>query len=234
MKKLIYVQENPEEGIQTATIKPVEYKLKSKDILYIKIISSNEKLYALFNNDAAAPNTNNTELSTYLNSYEVNDSGFVQLPVIGKIFIKDKTLEQARETLQQSAEKYLKDATIICKMLNFQVTVLGEVVKPGLYKVYDTKLNLFDAIGLAGDLSIYGNRKDIKIIRTNEDGTNSIIKVDLTKSKLINSPEYNLRPNDIVYVPVLRTKTLGFGTFPFATVLTAISTTVLVINILNK
>lgn len=233
LKKLLYLQG---ENIKKDTSKQntyTDYRLKSKDVVYIKILSANDKASVFFNVDASLPNSTSSELSVYINSYTINDSGYVFLPVIGKVFLIDKTVEEARMLLQTETEKYLKDGTVICKMVNFKVTILGEVNKPGLYKVYDNKISLFDAIGLAGDLTIFGNRKDVMIVRNNDDGSNTVIKIDITKQKLINSAEYMLKPNDLVYIPTLKTKTLGFGTFPFATVLSAITTFILVVNYLK-
>lgn len=231
LKKLHYLQKNAGEKADSLQVCiNAEYKLQVKDVLYIKILSTNEKSFAFFNADATTPNASNSDLSVYLSSYTINDSGFVYLPIIGKVSLAEKTVEQAREQLQVEAEKYLKDATVVCKMINFKVTILGEVNKPGLYKVYDTKINLFDAIGLAGDLTVFGNRKNVMIVRANDNGSNSVINVDITNRQLINSAGYMLKPNDIVYIPTLRTKTLGFGTFPFATALTAITTFILVLN----
>jgi polysaccharide biosynthesis/export protein len=231
LKDIHYLQQKSDGKVTADSLNvSAEYKLKAKDVVYIKILSTNEKAYVFFNADATAPNATSSDLSVYLNSYTINDSGFVFLPIIGKVLLAEKTVEQAREKLQIETEKYLKDATVICKMINFKITILGEVNKPGLYKVYDTKINLFDAIGLAGDLTVFGNRRTIMIVRANDDGSNSVINVDITNRKIINSAEYLLKPNDIVYIPALRTKTLGFGTFPFATVLTAITTFILVLN----
>lgn len=234
LKNIHYLQQKNNNNINTDSLSVFsEYKLKTKDVVYVKILSTNEKAFAFFNADATIPNSTNSDLSVYLNSYTINDSGFILLPIIGKVSLADKTVEQAREALQIEAEKYLKDATVICKMVNFKVTILGEVSRPGLYKIYDTKVNLFDAIGLAGDLTIYGNRKNIMIVRANEDGSNAVINVDITNRNMINTSEYMLQPNDIVYIPALKTKTLGFGTFPFGTVLSAVTTFILVLNYLK-
>ena len=205
------------------------YKIRPKDNLYIRIISIDEKSYSFFNGESSANVV--YEQSAYLNGYDVNDSGYVTIPVIGKVQVGGLTVYQIKDTIQKSVDQYLKGATIIVKLTNFKITVLGEVNRPGTFKTYDNSINVLEAIGLAGDLSVYGNRQKIMIIRQNEN--NKVYFVDITDRKIIYSNGFYLLPNDIIYVDALKAKAYGFNAFPFATLFSSITTLILLYKFLN-
>jgi polysaccharide biosynthesis/export protein len=226
-KRLRYLQDknNSKDSIAQNRVLNV-YKVRPKDNLYIKIISMDEKAYSFFNGESGTSNLG--ENAAFLNSYDVNDSGFVFIPVIGKIHVSGLSVNQIKDTIQRSIDQYLKGATIIVKLTNFKITVLGEVNHPGTFKAYDNSLNLLEAIGLAGDLTIYGNRQKIMIIR--QDENNKVYFVDITDRKIIYSKEFYLLPNDIIYVDALKAKAYGFNVFPFATIVASITTLILLFN----
>jgi polysaccharide export outer membrane protein len=188
-----------------------------------------EKAYSFFNGESSSNIV--YEQSAYLYSYEVSDSGFVTIPVIGKVYVSGLTVYQIKDTIQKSIDQYLKGATIIVKLTNFKITVLGEVNHPGTFKTYDNSINVLEAIGLAGDLTTYGNRQKIMIIRQNEN--NKVYFIDITDRKIIYSNEFYLLPNDIIYVDALKAKAYGFNVFPFATLLSGITTLILLFNYLK-
>ncbi|NTW33600.1 MAG: polysaccharide export protein, partial [Bacteroidetes bacterium] len=107
-----------------------------------------------------------------------------------------------------------------------------EVIRPGIYKVYNTKINILEALGMAGDLTIYGNRKDIMLIRQNLPGKYTFI--NLTDRNILNSNYFYLQPNDILYIKPNKSKFFGTIPFPFATVLSTITTLILVLNYVSK
>jgi polysaccharide biosynthesis/export protein len=224
-KRLRYLQDknNSKDSIAQNRILNA-YKVRPKDNLYIRVISVDEKTYSFFNGESS----NVSDQSTYLNSYDVNDSGYVTIPVIGKVQVGGLTLYQIKDTIQKSIDQYLKGASIIVKLTNFKITILGEVNHPGTYQVYNNSLTILDAIGLAGDLNIYGNRQKIMIIRQNEN--NKVYFVDITDRNIIYSKEFYLLPNDIVYVDPLKAKAYGFNVFPFATILSGITMLLVILN----
>jgi polysaccharide export outer membrane protein len=173
-----------------------------------------------------------SDLSAYLNSFDVDDSGFVNLPLMGKILVKDLGISECQKAIQEKVNLYLKNALVIVKLLNFNITVLGEVTKPGTYKVYNNQVTILEALGLAGDLTMYGNRKQILLIRQNN--PENTITIDLTDKKLLNSDYFYLQPNDVLYIKPNRSKLFGTNPFPFATVLSSITTLILVLNYLSK
>lgn len=211
-----------------------EYEIKTGDILHVRVLTLDDESYFLFNNEeqrltggGGARQQNN--ISIYLNGYAVSQEGDVQIPVVGKIPVAGLTLREATDTITSKIDMYSKGATVIVKLANFSVTVLGEVKKPGNFYIYDNRINLMDAIGLAGDLTDYGNRK-IKIARQTSEG---IIfgEVDITKRSSVSSEFFFLQPNDVVYVEPLYAKRFGFSQFPFSVLFSAITTTILLLNL---
>ncbi|HPX07207.1 MAG TPA: polysaccharide biosynthesis/export family protein, partial [Tenuifilaceae bacterium] len=114
-----------------------QYRLKEGDVLYVQILTRDPQVSSMFNNrglsGTAATNMYTNDASYYLFGYSVSDSGTVQLPVLGKLFIKDLTVEQARSLIQTETEKYLTDGLAVVKLLSYKITVLGEVKRPGVY-----------------------------------------------------------------------------------------------------
>jgi polysaccharide biosynthesis/export protein len=213
--------------------KSFEYKVKPKDVLYIKIIPIDQTAAISLNTDQGINNSMfSTEISAYLNSYDVNDSGFVKLPMVGEVELKDQTLTQCQNTIQTKVDVYLKNALVIVKLMNFKITVLGEVTKPGIFNVYNTHINLLEALGLAGDLTMNGNRKEILLVRQSAPG--KTVTLDITDKNIINSDYYYLMPDDVIYIKPNKAKFFGTNPFPFATVLSAITTLLLILNYLSK
>jgi polysaccharide export outer membrane protein len=208
-----------------------KYKLQSRDIIYIKVLSVDDKLSKFFNVEDNS-NMYSSNMGVYVNSFSVNDSGYIELPIAGKISVKGFTLEEARSIVQKSINEYLNQATVILKLVNFNISVLGEVTRPGNFLIMDEKVNIFQVLGMAGDLSIYGDREKVMLIRTTNEGTNTYY-IDLTDKNIINSEFFYLMPNDVIYVSTLKTKPWGFGTFPFGTILSAVTTFLLILNFMK-
>ena len=131
--------------------------------------------------------------------YLVDEQGEIDFPVIGKVKIAGLSPEETRVLLRERLSEYLKDPIINIRLRNFSVTVLGEVRKPGTYQVVGEKITVLEAIGLAGDLTIKGQRENVMIIR-DFDGTKVYTRMDLTKKEALSSPVYYLTQNDVVYV----------------------------------
>jgi polysaccharide export outer membrane protein len=189
-----------------------DYKLKSNDELYIKINSLDEVAANVFSNITQQPFSLDP-YSTSLLSYSVDKEGYLLLPVIGNIQVKGKTLSEVSLILRDSLNHILNQPVVSVKLVNRYVTVLGEVNNPGHYSFSQEKLSIFDAIGLAGDMTDYSNRNNVILIR-NENGENLRANLNLTNSEILASGLYYLRPNDIVYVKPLRHKFWGMR-FPF-------------------
>ncbi|WP_461453542.1 polysaccharide biosynthesis/export family protein [Mucilaginibacter sp.] len=147
--------------------------------------------------------------SQTVNGYLVDKSGYIEMPVLGKLKVQGLTTEQARNLIRDKASRFYKDPSVNVRFANFRITVLGEVVKPATYVVANEKITILDALGLAGDLTIYGRRDNLLLIRTYDDGRRETVRLDLTKSDVLNSPYYYLRQNDYIYVEPLKAKVVS-------------------------
>ena len=135
----------------------------------------------------------------FLNGFTLDSKGYIEIPTIGAIFLKGLTIEEAKDVIQKEADKYLNNSTIIVKHINFEITILGEVNRPGTYTVYKDNISILEALGLSGDLTDYANRKKIKLIRDE-----SIIYIDLTKTETLYSENFALKANDVLYIEPMR------------------------------
>ena len=208
-----------------------DYRLKPNDELYIQINSLDEAAANVFSN--IKQEYNSGSISPYgasLLSYSVDKEGYLLLPVVGKILVKDKTLSEVSVILKDSLNHVLNQPIVSVKLVNRYVSVLGEVTNPGHFPYAQDKLTIYDALGLAGDITDYGNRNKVILIR-NVNGENIRINVNLTNSEILASEYYNLRPNDIVYVKPLRNKFWGMRQFPFTILFSTLTTGLLIYNI---
>lgn len=228
-KKMLYLKEAEmlSQNISKEYVndRSVDYKLQPGDNLYIRFINSiDERGSAALTGDFSSTNRNymSSDASIYLQSYTLDEEGCIELPLTGKIELKNLTVDQAKDKLKTELDKFVNQTTIIVKLSNFNVTLLGEVTRPGLYKVYQSQINLFEAISLAGNMTNFAKKNAVKIIRQTDNGS-EIITVDMGQADILSSPYYYLKPNDIVYVEPLPIKQWGFTTFPYSTVLSITS-----------
>ena len=234
-KQLVYLQDKLDHGDELP-VSIDNYILKPNDILHIRVSTLDEDAHALFNMEEMRTMRTTTtaglgDLNLYIYGYSVSEAGMIQMPVVGEILVAGLSLDDARAAIQEQVEEYLIGATISVKLVNFSVTVLGEVRRPGNYYIFDNEFTIMDAIGLAGDLTDYGNR-NINIVRRTADGV-KFATLDITDRGAVTSDYYYLQPNDLVYVEPHTVKRLGFAQFPFAVLFSAISTTLLLINFLR-
>ena len=233
LKRIIYVQQknkNIKDTVLNTTIS--KYKLQSGDNLFITIKGTDEKLDQYFNISGRDVYPNYTELGAFLKSNVINDSGFVTIPIIGRFYLKGKTIVEATDLIQVEVDKYLIKGSVIIKLVNFKISVLGEVKKPGTFYANTDYLNVLQAIGLAGDLTDYGNRNKVKIIRTFTDST--VVKyIDITSDEVLENEFYILQPNDIIYIEPNKSKQFGTDPFPITTIISIITTGILVFNLLK-
>ena len=139
-------------------------------------------------------------LSGNVNGYLVDKNGVVILPLIGKVSVKGKTTDQVRDEIRNKAAEYYKEPVVNVRFANFKITVLGEVTRPSSYVMPNEKVTLLDAIGMAGDLTIYGKRENVMLIRDNQNGKKEFIRFNLNDSKTFLSPYFYLHQGDVIYV----------------------------------
>jgi len=138
--------------------------------------------------------------------YLVDKDGNVQMPVIGQVKLAGLTTVEARELLTRKATVFFKDPTVIVRNKNFKITVLGEVNKPATYIIPNEQVTILDALALAGDLTVYGKRENVLLLRKQDNGESTSVRINLNQSSLLKSPYFYLRQNDVLYVEPSRQK----------------------------
>ncbi|MFN8153396.1 MAG: polysaccharide biosynthesis/export family protein [Bacteroidia bacterium] len=180
-----------------------EYQIQSNDILSIYVSSLSPEASSFFNAIAPIERNEQTTNASYTTrtdiGYLVDGYGMIELPLVGKVKVGGLSTSAAKDTLTKRLEKFLQYPSVRIYIENFRVTILGEVYRPGVYTVTNEKITLPEAIGLAGDLNIFANRKEITLIRE-ENGEKKYITIDITKRDLFNAPYYYLHSGDIIYV----------------------------------
>jgi len=232
-KNLVYLHPGESDtGVYKAT--PPEYHIQQRDVLYIRIMSLNQEITEVINSTGEI-NTNQftNDASLFIYGYNVSDSGFVEIPVVGRVHVLGRTMEEARAEIADHAARYLKDATVTVKLISFKYSVMGAVKIPGVYQNYNNQLTVLEAISRAGDISDYGNRKKVMVIRPGNEGT-TIYRHDLTKADILNSEGFFLLPNDIVYVEPVKSYNFRVNLPVIGTFLSAVSTLILVLNYVDK
>jgi polysaccharide export outer membrane protein len=235
MKRMKYLQPSAKgESKSGEVFQTVEnkYLVQPSDNLYIRVNVLDEKTNSLFNSMAGGTTYGGqsfSDLSVYLYSYSVSDSGYIDFPVAGKIKVSGFTIDQVREQVQLSVDKYLRDTKVIVRLINFKISILGEVKNPGQFAIYQDEINLFDVISQAGDMTTYADRNHVQLIRKTSGGT-EVHYLDMTKKDFLNSPYYMLKPNDIIYIAPLNSRNFAFDQFPYVIVFSTITTTLLLLN----
>ncbi len=206
-KQLVYFP-NPEFNTQTPTLaynNRQTYRLQPRDVLSVRIKTLDPDTEKYFNVQPENGFVNFNPAGFYINGYSINSDGEITLPEVGRVQIDGLTLEEAEIKIQDAISGYVNNATILVKLVSFKIAVLGEVRNPGYFYIYNEQANVLEGLGLAGDLTDFGNRENITLIRQTDDG-NEVVLLNLKDPKLLASPYYYLQPNDVVYVQPLRAK----------------------------
>ena len=233
-KKIKYLQQEVQKGDSARTVfdnrKTADFRIQPGDNLYIKVnsaLTSTDNMFSIGSDDRSSNYYN--DIGIFLNSYRVSDSGFIDFPFVGKVYLKDLTIEQSQELIQAIVDDYLKGTTVIVRLAIFKITLLGEFNRPGEFSIYQNKFNIFDAISNAGDMTVFAKRDKIVLIRETKTGT-KVVNLNLNDISILESEYYTLMPNDIIYAPPIKGKNFAFREFPYSLVLASITTTLLLIN----
>lgn len=212
-KEISYFQDL-QPGVTELTITdPVEIKVRPKDKLSILINAQDQKLTNMFNlpivsQQIGQESTGSSGTSRGVSGYTVDTDGYINFPVLGKIKVEGMTREQIAEYLtgQLKEQELIKDPVVTVEFMNLGVSVLGEVNNPGRIKIERDNMTILDAISEAGDLTIYGKREKVLVLRQ-ENGRQRVYGVNLCSAEHIySSPVYYLQQNDVVYVEPNDTK----------------------------
>ena len=195
-----------------------EPKIKPDDLLSITVTSLNPEANLMFNRGTFPPVGTVTDFSTanrptniQNEGYLVNREGLIEFPVIGKVKVGGLTKEEAKNNLVEQLQEYLKDPTVNIRYLNYRITVIGEVNRPSTFTIPSEKINVLEALGMAGDMTAFGKRENVLIIRE-EEGVRTMTRVNLNKKEFLNSPYFYLQQNDVVYVEPDKLKQINAST----------------------
>lgn len=177
------------------------FKIQPADVLGITVTSIDEKTNSEFNPDVKVGGNNDNTA----NGYRVDPGGYITLPYIGRMKVAGLTTDEVERQMEAGLANVFTKVVVRVKVLNFKISVLGDVLKPDMYTVQNQHININEALSLAGDLNITAKRKTVLLIRE-QNGTRQYFTIDLTKKDLFNSPYYYLKNNDVIYVEPDRTK----------------------------
>lgn len=234
MKRIEYLQQQANKGDTARThftnMNLITYRIQAGDNLYIKVNSVMAVTENIFAEEGTKSSNNYySDAGIYLNSYLVNDEGYIDFPYVGSIYVKDLSVEEAKDLISGIVKDYIKESTVVVRLALFKIAALGEVSRPGQVSVYQNQLTIFDAIAMAGDMTPFARRDQVVILRETPEGVKTK-KVNLNDLSIFESDYYFIQPNDIIYVPPVKGKNFAFSQFPYALVFSTISTTLLLIN----
>lgn len=221
-------------------------RIMPKDVLTITVNTTDPEASAPFNLTVATPQSLSLRATSTsqaaLQSYIVDNEGNIEFPLIGTIHLEGLTKGEAEQVIHGKIKPFMNAAEnpiVTVRMINYKISVLGEVARPGMFTVANEKINILEALAQAGDLTIYGVRDRIKLIREDATGKKEIHVLNLNDANIINSPYYYLQQNDIVYVEPNKVKSQNSSvgsmtTLWFSATSILISLTSLLYNILHK
>ena len=206
-RDLEYIRSSKE--IKNAKANKQDYLLQQGDLISVQISTTTQQQHDFFNKE----NTSNSQLmiqNPYLYGYIINEEGNLDLPSLGKVKAAGFTLRELENVIKNIAVSYFESPVIKLNIINFEITILGEVNKPGTFRIIDPEVNILYALSLSGDMTQFGNRRKVKVIR-NENELNRVFYVDLTKKGVLNNSDFMLQPHDIIYVAPLNKKFYAFN-----------------------
>ncbi|WP_373056966.1 polysaccharide biosynthesis/export family protein [Zunongwangia sp. H14] len=177
--------------------------IQPNDILNIKVTSLNPEANIPFNRNSSG---NSEDASTSVNDgYLVDSNGYIDFPVVGGIEVAGLTKSAVKDKLTNLLSKYLGDPIISVRYANYRITVIGEVNHPSTFIIPSERISIIEALGMAGDLTVYGKRDNVLIIKESQ-GVRQAVRLNLNTKEVLNSPYYYLGPNDVVYVEPIKSK----------------------------
>ena len=185
--------------------------IRPKDLLTITVNTTDPEAAAPFNLTVqSAANSNLTQWVTQqaaLQQYLVDNQGNIDFPVLGELHLGGLSMNEAESMIREKLQPFLKETPIVTvRMVNYKISVLGEVAKPGTFIINNEKVNVLEALAMAGDMTIWGLRDNVKLVREEENGKRNIMVLDLNRADIVKSPYYHLQQNDILYVSPNKTK----------------------------
>ena len=200
-----------------------EYRIMPYDHLYISVISPDPQWSSIFN----------TVSEEDIDGYAVDNQGYVDIPFVGKVEVKGKSLNEVKDILKLTFSNYVKDASITVRLVNNHISIIGEVETAGRYLLTKDRINIFEALALAGDLSEYGNRKKVQLVRPTQYGP-VVKELSLSDQSIFTSEYYYVMPNDVVYVPPQRGRTFQMNVSIYMLVFSLLNTAAVVYTLVQS
>jgi len=183
-----------------------ELRIRQNDIVNVSMNSASPESDNLFSSNKKV----SADGSAKLEGYRVNKDGMIHLPLIGDFRVEGMTVEEANAAIETKLSQQVKNPVVDVQIINFKITVIGEVNKPSSFLITDEKVNVLEALGLAGDMTVYGKRERVLVIRSEGNGK-TIKKLNLNNKEVLSSPYFYLKQNDIVYVEPDRSKAVEYS-----------------------
>jgi len=204
----------------------VDNAIRPGDEIYVRISGADE-----------GPTSLSTDMrlsfqDASLMSYTVSEEGFLKLPYVGNVYVANLTLDQAVDVVEEALKQFLFFPSVYIRFINTKITVLGEVKNPGVFSFNYKSINIMQAIGYAGDMTEFANRKKVMLIRE-DGGTRSKYFLDLTSDEMLRSDFYLVKSDDIIYVEPLRRKKWDMAKVPYNLIFSAITTVIVVYTFIN-
>ena len=236
-QELVYLKDvAPNEVIQGLPIKTTEHIVGTGDILYVSIKSNNNDVNMLYNPESTMEANSGYSYQkftmpsgAYLYGFEVDKDGYMKLPMLGKMKVVGHTQSEIEQIVQKKADEVLTEAIVKVKLLNFKITVMGEVRNPGVYYNYNNSINLIEALAMANGNTDYAAIKDIMVVRPTPEG-NKTYMLDLTSKESYLSEAFYLHPNDNIIVRPDKHKNVQLNSQAYSLVLSSISVMVTVLG----
>lgn len=215
-KKVPYLQ-NSSEIDTTIVLELPDMRIQPKDMLTITVSSEMPEAAIPFNLTvptpmSAANNGGKSSLTSQpvLQTYLVDNEGYIEFPTLGRLKVYGMTKGEVEEMIKEKIKSNFTTPPIVTvRMANYTISVLGEVSSPNIYNISNERINVLEAIAMSGDLTLFGKRDNVKLIRENADGTKNIVTLDLNDANIVHSPYYYLQQNDILYVEPNKAKARG-------------------------
>jgi polysaccharide biosynthesis/export protein len=221
-------------------VTPSAYRLMPYDILYIRVITPDPQWSEIFNTMPVGQGGALTGESAALIGYSVDENGNIEIPYVGQIAVANKTVLETKVVLDSIFKNYLNDAAITVRLVNNYISIIGEVIAPGRYPLTKDRLNIFEALSLAGDLNAFSNRQKLQLIRPGEFGP-LVKEFSLLDRSIMNSEFYYVMPNDIIYAQPVSRRTLEINSSvtqlilgSLTTILSTITTLYVIFNYGNN
>lgn len=233
-KKITYLYNpNLTDNPQKYTNDKILYKVQPNDVLSVEIKSDIKEVDEAYNPSVRVGGGQVTDANLYITGYNVDLKGNIVLPQIGEVNVGGLDVIEIQTKIQTEINKVFKKAAVSVKLASFKIAVIGEVVRPGSFRIYNNQANIFEGIALAGDMKDFADRRKVQLIRQTLNGS-EVVQLDLTKPESLAGKYYYLYPNDVINVVPLKQRAIR-GNFPvLTTTFAGISSVFLILNFINN